>query len=169
MSSRRRWRKFFLLAAAVVAAGVAAIAYVSCSTPEGWRSADTPVQPRDLMEGTWDGEWASDGKVLHGRMSAVIERLPDSTYRASFDSETPFGFNDKSVCIFRISQRGPTWHFEGEENLGLLKGGVYRYKGTVGPDGFQCRYESGFDNGVYRMTRRTATAPATRLASAHGA
>jgi hypothetical protein len=106
------------------------------------------------MAGTWEGNWASSSKPLHGRLSAAIERLPDSNYRASFLSENPLFGEEKSVCIFHVSSRAAAWEFQGRENLGLLKGGVYDYKGTVDGNDFFCTYDSTFDKGVFRMRRR---------------
>ena len=169
----RNLRKpFTIVALTVVLVGTAAIiVFKGCgcgSVPQGWRSASPPPQPTDLMVGAWEGAWSSDSKALRGKLTAVIERLPDGTYRASFDAENPLGANDKSVCIFRISARGEAWAFEGKEDLGLLKGGTYAYKGTVDADDFVCTYDSLFDKGVFRMQRRQATpsvaAPRTRPA-----
>ena len=116
------------------------------------------------MAGEWEGTWASDSKPLKGKLSASIEKLPEGTYRASFTSETGFGITDRSVCVFRVTSRGGLWEFEGKEDMGLLKGGTYTYKGTVDGHEFACTYDSTFDKGVFRMNRLrpvSATGPAT--------
>ena len=42
----------------------------------------------------------------------------------------------------------------GKENLGLMEGGTYEYKGTVDGASFDCTYDSMFDKGTFRMKRR---------------
>ncbi len=143
------------LVAAVLAAG-AVYAYRGCTAaPEGWRATAPPPPPRDLMAGAWEGSWVSDGKHMGGRLTAVIEKTSDSNYHSSFESETPLKVTAKSVCTFHISGRaGGVWEFSGKEDLGLLQGGTYKYKGTVDGDEFVCTYDSTFDKGVFRMRRQ---------------
>lgn len=161
----RRFRRSYsvvILAAALIVVGIV-LCWKGCwtgSVPEGWKSVSAPPAPNDLMEGAWEGIWASDSKPLKGKLSAVIENIPDGSYRASFDFENPLGPNSKSVCVFRIQERGAAWKFEGKEDLGLLKGGTYQYKGSVDGETFVCTYNSTFDKGVFRMQRRKpATSP----------
>ena len=69
-------------------------------------------------------------------------------------SEDSFFGEQKSLCIFHVSRQAGAWEFRGKENLGLLKGGVYKYKGTVDGNSFFCTYDSTFDKGAFRMQRR---------------
>jgi hypothetical protein len=139
----------------VLAAG-AIYAYRGCtSVPEGWQTSAPPAPQRDLMAGEWEGSWSSDKHMGSGKLTAVIEKLPDANYHASFESETPLKITAKSVCTFHISSRaGGVWEFSGKENLGLLQGGTYKYKGTVDGNDFDCTYDSTFDKGVFRMKRK---------------
>jgi hypothetical protein len=142
--------------AVIVLAGGAVFAYRGCTAiPEGWRSAAPAAPPRDLMAGSWDGSWASGSKPMGGKLTAVIEKLPDANYHASFESEAPLKITTKSVCTFHISGRaGGVWEFSGKEDLGLLQGGTYKYKGTVDGNDFVCTYDSTFDKGTFRMKRK---------------
>ena len=163
MRSLRKPLAVSLLTVAVLAAG-GILVLKGCADgvpPEGWTATPPPPEPVDLMAGAWEGDWASDSKPLRGKLTAVIVKLPDDTYRASFDAENPLGSNNKSVCIFRIDSKADAWTFSGKENLGLLKGGTYTYLGSVDGKTFTCTYDSTFDKGVFRMTRRqTTTSPA---------
>ena len=147
-----------MLCSVVLLAGAAVVVikgFGCAGTPDAERSLPTPARAdgTDLMAGHWEGTWASDSKPLEGTLRAVITRMEDGTYRAVFDAEGPLGANH-SVCVFRISHRGAEWRFEGRENLGLLKGGTYVYEGTVDGRHFTCTYDSTFDKGVFRMTRK---------------
>lgn len=157
---RRRRKVISVLVVLTAAVGGTLIIGKGCGCvglPPGWRAEGPASPPADLMAGEWEGSWASDSKLMGGGgMTAYIEKLPDGTYEASFTSETPFGA-DKSMCVFRVMPQGKTWAFEGKENLGLLKGGTYTYKGTVDGKDFVCTYDSTFDKGVFRMHRPQAS------------
>ena len=144
---------------ALAGAAIIIIKSFGCAgPPDAARSlpAPAPAAQADLMAGNWEGSWASDSKPLKGKLTAVIARLEDGSYRAVFDAESPLGTNH-SVCVFHISDRGEEWKFEGKENLGLLKGGTYVYKGTVDGLHFVCTYDSTFDKGVFRMARKSGS------------
>lgn len=107
----------------------------------------------DLLAGAWEGDWASESKPLKGRLAATIEKRPDGTYLAHFESESFLG-TDKSDCIFRVTSRNGSYEFEGKEDLGFLKGGVYTYHGTADGKNFDCNYDSSFDKGKFRMQKK---------------
>ena len=154
MLPRRRLLATLLLAT-LAGAGVWLVGKTTgCAvTPEGFRTAAPPAQPTDLLAGAWEGTWSSKSKPLHGRLSAIIEKTPAGDYRANFLSQNPLGSDDKSVCLFHISDRGPVWKFHGQEDLGLLKGGTYTYLGSVDGQKFLCTYDSVFDPGTFQMQR----------------
>lgn len=143
----------FVVASAAVS-GAAVVYRVWVAVPQDWRSVAPSPPPRDLLAGTWEGLWSSGSKNWRGKLTAVIERLPDANYRASFDAETFLGARHKSVCIFHVADRAGAWTFRGEEDLGLLQGGKYKYEGTVDGNDLVCTYDSTLDKGVYRMRRR---------------
>lgn len=150
-----------VLSSVTALAGAAILIIKGCGCagpPDAARSLPTPAPAvqADLMAGNWEGSWASDSKPLKGKLTAVIARLDDGNYRAVFDAEGPLGTNH-SVCVLHISDRGAEWKFEGKENLGLLKGGTYVYKGTVDGRHFVCTYDSTFDKGVFRMERKSGS------------
>ena len=151
-----------LLLTLVLAGGLWLVCRISgcTATPAGFRTTANPAPPADLMAGAWEGTWSSDSKPLRGRLTAVIDKTPAGDYHASFVSQNPLGSDDKSVCMFRITERGPVWVFQGKENLGMLKGGTFTYSGTVDGQSFTCHYDSSFDKGTFRM-QRPATRPAT--------
>jgi len=156
-----RWTALAVLSSVTALAGAAMIIIKSfgcAGPPDAARALRTPATEAqaDLMAGNWEGSWASDSKPLEGKLTAVIARLEDGSYRAEFDAESPLGTNH-SVCVFHISDRGAEWKFEGKENLGLLKGGTYVYKGTVDGRHFVCTYDSTFDKGVFRMERKNGS------------
>ncbi len=53
----------------------------------------------------------------------------------------------------QFEQRDGVWQFTGEENLGKMAGGVYRYEGHVSPTNFFSTYQSKYDHGTFQMRR----------------
>lgn len=60
-----------------------------------------------------------------------------------------FGY---TVKLSATSTNG-VWHFEGQEDLGTLAGGLYRYEGKATPSYFESTYYSEHDHGVFVMER----------------
>ena len=156
MLKRRRSLSVLVLVVLAVAGMWVAARMFGCATPEGFRTEAIPVQPADLLAGSWEGTWKSSSKPLGGRLSAIIEKKEDGEYHASFTSQTPFG-EDKSICVYHVAERSdtpPLWKFNGKRDLGILKGGTYKYDGTVDAENFTCTYDSAFDKGIFQMQRK---------------
>ncbi|MCL2645820.1 MAG: hypothetical protein FWD61_02315 [Phycisphaerales bacterium] len=154
----RSFSVVILIVLAVVAVWLIGKTPGCTATPAGFRSEVSSTEPADLFAGAWEGTWNSKSKPLSGRLTAIIEKTPDGNYHASFVSQNPFGSDDKSVCVFHISDRSPpptVWQFHGKENLGFLKGGTYTYTGTVDAEKFICTYDSTFDQGTFQMQRKS--------------
>ena len=64
-------------------------------------------------------------------------------HQPEFDAEAPIKYVGNGDVI----------RFNGQENLGWLAGGVYRYDGTTDGQAFDCTYQSKHDHGRFQMTR----------------
>ena len=79
---------------------------------------------------------------------------PDGGFLAWFDSTYGI-FSFRHKALFLLTEDTPERiRFEGEEDLGAMFGGVYRYEGTIVGDEFEATYQAeNDDHGVFSMTR----------------
>jgi hypothetical protein len=138
-----------------------------CSFDRKWRAlkreeraGDAP-QAADRLAGRWDGRWISDVNGHSGRLRAVITPAPqtdtpEKRYHADFDANfmglMRFGY-DMTLIAAPAGAADGNVSFRGEEDLGKLAGGVYRYNGTADGATFNATYESADDKGRFQMTR----------------
>jgi hypothetical protein len=111
--------------------------------------------PAGSIEGAWDGTWTSQAGHGGGRLRAVITRAGPDTYHAWFRA----GFWNVMEASQEVDLKvvggaaGSEITAAGEEDLGWLYGGVYRYEATVTPVKFGATYSSKYDRGVFEMVR----------------
>ena len=133
-----------------------------CAFDRNWRSlsrATVEENPQtDLLAGRWEGKWISEQSGHQGKLRAIMRRKEDSSYRADFDAmffailRAGYGIN------LNVKPQGHSKvEFEGEEDLGSLAGGVYKYKGETDGQTFSATYTCSIDRGRFEMKR-----PATR-------
>lgn len=112
----------------------------------------------DRFAGAWDGQWTSEkhrlpsGEAAGGRLRCIFTRLDDAHYRARFHAAWLI-FATGYETTFRTERRGSVLAFRGEQDLGAIFGGVYRYAGQVTPRQFHARFASGYDHGRFEMVR----------------
>jgi hypothetical protein len=118
------------------------------------RSLPDPLPDRRLV-GRWDGKWVSEASGHTGRLRAIITPVDATTYHVDYDAMflgvLRFGYG-MNLAVTADPAGGPV-AFEGQEDLGALAGGVYRYHGTADGQTFRSTYESGNDHGRFEMTR----------------
>ena len=83
----------------------------------------------------------------------MLTRSSDTNYTAHFWATYWKVFRYSYKVDLDFEQRDGVWHFRGDENLGWLAGGVYRYTGTVSSTNFHSCYESKYDHGTFEMDR----------------
>jgi hypothetical protein len=116
--------------------------------------ATTTTDP-DKLAGRWEGTWQSERSNHSGKLRAIITPVNETTYRADF-SATYLGLMRFGYSMNLAAQtEGDVIRFQGEEDLGWLAGGVYRYDGATDGQAFDCTYTSKGDDGTFRMTRPT--------------
>ena len=135
----------------------------SCATSayrSAWAQYEVDDEPIGLA-GRWEGTWKSDWNGHEGKLRCLMTPIEEpeggeggysawfhSTFAVvlSFQYETVFTVVDASSGLLR---------FQGQEDLGSVAGGVYRYDGTVEGDRFHATYtaENG-DHGVFEMRRQ---------------
>jgi hypothetical protein len=138
-----------------------------CSFDRRWRQlrheswaktsavATTAPASADPLAGRWDGKWVSEQDGHSGRLRAIVDRVDGDTYHIEYDGWF-FGIlrftHGMNVTTTRATD-GNAVHFEGQEDLGGLAGGVYRYDGTADGQQFKSTYQSSADHGHFDMRR----------------
>jgi hypothetical protein len=116
----------------------------------------------DGLAGRWEGRWVSDANGHSGGLRAIITPAPqtltaDRHYHAEFDASymglLRFGYGMTLVAKTNQAATGGHVSFHGEEDLGAMAGGLYRYNGTADGTTFNATYESKDDKGRFEMSR----------------
>ena len=106
------------------------------------------------MVGKWEGSWESERDGHSGGLRCMMSREGDDAYVARFYSTYGLFFFFRHEATFRVVSREDGVHFEGEEDLGSLAGGVYQYQGHVADGQFEACYDAeNGDHGTFRMER----------------
>lgn len=133
---------------------LALVLLCGCSTfNRDWnRAARQPTNPASI-EGRWDGKWLSDVNGHTGRLRCLLSRESDSRYQARFRATYWKVFRFNYTVPLEFERRDGEWHLTGEEDLGKLAGGVYRYEGHATPTNLFSTYRSKHDHGTFQMRR----------------
>lgn len=138
----------------LVAAGLLLLASGCCSGfTRDFREAQRYCPPQQGLEGVWEGTWLSHSNGHNGQLQAIITRCDDHHYHARFRATFMKCIPYESEALLHVSQQGDTFYFSGEEDLGWLAGGVYRYDGYANACNFHSNYCADRDHGIFTMRR----------------
>jgi hypothetical protein len=116
-----------------------------------WQAAArTPVT--DPYSGRWVGEWKSTRGTHHGRLECIFTKENPAQYTADFHAHW-HGFSSSYTVPFATTRARDGLHFRGQQDLGMIQGGVYKYDGVVTPTKFRVHYDSWYDTGVFELHR----------------
>lgn len=130
---------------------------------EAWNSSPSPAAG-DWLTGRWEGDWHSDANGFQGPLRAVMTRLDERRWRATFHA-TFARVLKACYSTELVIDRGPersvapaperpaSVAFKGSSDLGVFGGGVYDYAGEVSGDRFTSTFRSRTDHGTFRMRR----------------
>jgi hypothetical protein len=120
--------------------------------------APAPARKAEPFGGPWAGRWVSEkhrlpnGAEAGGGLRCLFTKTDDTHYRAHFRA-TWLCFVSGYEVTFQTQRRGQVLFFEGEQDLGAIFGGVYRYRGQVTPEQFRAHFASAYDFGRFEMSR----------------
>jgi len=145
--------------ASLVAACGALLLGACASFDRDWQAAAArPVRAADRVATAWDGKWTSEkhrlpnGTAAGGRLRCIFTRQDATHYRARFHANW-LCFATGYEATFTTRPRSGGIDFRGEQDLGAIFGGVYRYEGRVTRDRFLARFASRYDHGTFAMSR----------------
>lgn len=131
-----------------------ALLVCGCSTfNRDWRAAANQPVATNSMEGRWEGQWLSHVNGHTGNLRCLLSHESDTRLLARFRASYWKIFRFSYSVPLQVRGGDGGWEFSGEENLGKLAGGVYRYEGRVTPTNFHSTYTSKHDHGVFEMSR----------------
>lgn len=128
-----------------------------CSTfDRDFKLARSAGESSDAMAGAWTGAWLSDYNGHGGKLRAIITQSaeePDD-YEARYHAVF-FGFLTYEYTTLLHTKKGAAGKtvFEGAEDLGYAKEGVYHYEGHTDGRSFFSTYKANVDHGTYTMER----------------
>jgi len=120
-----------------------------------WNAAPVATGPGDI-EGKWQGNWRSDKDDHTGNLKCVVTKGAGDLYCAHFVATYWKFLTFAYDAELQGTPDGDSVHLVGEQDLGALAGGVYRYDGSANNTDFHCTYTSKYDFGKFIMSRPAA-------------
>jgi hypothetical protein len=118
-----------------------------------WKTATAVPGATNRFDGRWEGTWLSDVNGHNGALRCVLKRVSDTHYQAHFKATYWKIFRGSYEVDLTGGWEKGVWTFQGNEDLGWLFGGVYRYQGRISPTNFFSTYESKHDHGKFELRR----------------
>jgi len=129
--------------------------------------AAAPPKP-DLLVGLWEGTWSSTSNGMGDSLNCTVSKSEDGKYVANFEAVFGKVFTHKSTVTLTVTVDGEKWRFRGEQDLGVLSGGVYTYEGHTDGKEFYSTYDSTLDKGTFQMKRAEKADPPAAAQPAAG-
>src|SRR5690349_19941502 len=127
-----------------------------------WREAAGQPTSSDDITGCWEGTWQNTNNDHQDKMRAILSRVSESEYQARFHAKYKKILSFTYGTTFRGGWTNHEFLFHGEEDLGKLAGGLYKYEGRISPTNFFSTYDSRYDTGTFTLKRIEPAKPATK-------
>lgn len=95
----------------------------------------------------------SDVNAHTGKLRCIITRQTNDMYAARFRATYMHVLHFGYTVPLRVTPQDRGWQFQGEEDLGVMAGGIYRYEGCATITNFHSTYDSKYDRGIFEMHR----------------
>lgn len=118
-----------------------------------WKRVGQQPAPTDGITGRWEGYWLSDVNAHTGKLRCIITHQTNDVYAARFRAHYLKILRFSYTVPLTVTTNNGVWHFHGEEDLGALAGGLYRYDGSANATDFHSTYDSKYDRGTFEMQR----------------
>jgi len=101
-----------------------------------WQRAAQSSTPTHSPAGCWEGRWQSDVNQHSGKLRCVLVPQSATNCVAHFHATYWKIFRASYSVSLAVAMTEDGWSFRGEEDLGWLAGGTYRYDGQVSATNF---------------------------------
>lgn len=105
------------------------------------------------ISGPWIGTWQNTNNTHGDQLRAVIRRTRLDQWQVHFHAH----YGRLLTFAYRATLNGDESNgvvrFTGEENLGWLAGGTFRYVGEASSTNFFSTYENNYDSGTFTLHR----------------
>ena len=118
-----------------------------------WRRVGKQPVPQNSIAGRWEGRWLSDVNAHTGKLRCIISGETNGICQAQFRATYKTILSFSYTVPMQVERRDGVWQFRGEEDLGALAGGMYRYTGSATVTNFHSTYDSKYDRGLFEMSR----------------
>jgi hypothetical protein len=118
-----------------------------------WRAAAKQSQSPNNISGRWEGTWQNTNNSHRDKLRAILTRVSEGEYQAHFHAKYKKVLTFTYQATFRGAWTNSQFVFHGEENLGKLAGGTYKYEGRISPTNFFSTYDSRYDKGTFTLAR----------------
>ena len=118
-----------------------------------WRRYETLKTTSQAIEGRWVGEWISESNSHRGDLKCVLAPVSTMNYRAYFYGSFAKIFRVAYATELKVEQIDGRNILKGEEDLGVLAGGIYRCEGEVIGNELKCHYSCKYDCGTFRLEK----------------
>ena len=118
-----------------------------------WRDAGRSPVPTNSIAGRWVGTWQNTNNTHRDELQAVIRRTGLHEWRADFHARYGRLLTFTQSVVLVGDENGETVEFKGQQDLGFLAGGIYKYSGKANPTNFFSTYDSKYDVGTFTLRR----------------
>jgi hypothetical protein len=118
-----------------------------------WKAVANQPTPTADISGRWEGTWQNSNNTHRDKMRAILSKVADGEYRARFYAHYLKILHFSYATTFKGTWTGDEFVFHGEEDLGKLAGGLYKYDGRISPTNFYSTYDSKYDVGTFTLKR----------------
>jgi len=133
---------------------LALLLFCGCSSFNSeWRRVGKRPVAQDSIAGRWEGRWISDVNAHTGRLRCIITSETSGVCQARFRATYLKVLRYSYTVLLKVERRDDGWVFSGEEDLGAMAGGIYRYHGNATAMNFHSIYDSKYDRGLFEMRR----------------
>ncbi len=133
---------------------LASVLSTGCTSFESdWKATTRyPTPPGDIT-GPWIGTWQNTNNAHGDQLRAVIRRVGLHEWQAHFHAHYGRLLTFSYRAQLTGNEQEGRVQFTGEQNLGWLAGGTFRYVGEANPTNFFSTYENVYDSGTFTLHR----------------
>jgi hypothetical protein len=130
------------------------VVLAGCTSFESdWKATTRHPTPTNDISGPWIGTWQNTNNAHGDQLRAVVKRVGLHAWKAHFHAHYGRLLTFSYEARLTGDEHEGRVQFTGEQNLGWLAGGTFRYVGEASPTNFFSTYENAYDSGTFTLHR----------------